>query len=146
MQNGNFKDQDLKAPPRLVAALQKASKTEIFIPPTIDEAIACSARRHLLKLDRKRSYWLRLFVWGSAPVTLLAIFLLLHHSPVGFAREDLNHDGKVDILDAFALARELRSPGKFDRAKDINGDGVLDQRDIEQLAVDAVRLAKGHRS
>jgi hypothetical protein len=60
------------------------------------------------------------------------------------AREDLNHDGRVDILDAFQLARELRAGKK--PAVDLNGDGVVDERDADVIATRAVSLEKGGRS
>jgi hypothetical protein len=62
------------------------------------------------------------------------------------AREDLNHDGRVDILDAFQLAREAQSGTKADQGRDLNGDGVVDQRDAEFIAAQAVKLEKGGRS
>jgi hypothetical protein len=64
-----------------------------------------------------------------------------------FAREDLNHDGRVDILDAFDLARTLKTrPGLTSPVMDVNGDGVVDERDVTSLAARAVQLPKGGRS
>jgi len=60
--------------------------------------------------------------------------------------EDLNHDGKVDILDAFMLARKLQGPPISDPHLDVNADGVIDHRDIEAIAAHAVSLGKGGRS
>jgi hypothetical protein len=62
------------------------------------------------------------------------------------AQEDLNGDGKVDILDAFMLARKLQDAHVSDPHLDVNGDGVFDQRDVEAIASHAVSLAKGGRS
>lgn len=61
-------------------------------------------------------------------------------------REDLNHDGKVDILDAFILARKLKGAPLSDSSLDLNGDGVIDNRDVEVIAVHAVSLEKKGRS
>jgi hypothetical protein len=146
MHNGNFNDEDLKAPPRLVAALQQTAKKELFIPPAVDEAVTRSARAHLGKPERRRPSWLRLILWGSAPATAMLVFLLLRHSPGNFAREDLNHDGKVDILDAFQLARELHSGSPPSPSHDVNGDGLVNQLDVERIAAHAVKLPKGGRS
>jgi hypothetical protein len=60
--------------------------------------------------------------------------------------EDLNHDGKVDILDAFMLARKLQGPPISDPHLDVNADGVINHRDIEAIAAHAVSLGKGGRS
>lgn len=60
--------------------------------------------------------------------------------------EDLNGDGVVDMLDAFALARELQlTPASHPRL-DLNGDGVVDERDVRILAAQAVRLEPGGKS
>lgn len=52
---------------------------------------------------------------------------------------DINVDGQLDILDAFALARKLHA-GELDPAHDITGDGFVNQADIDELAERAVRL------
>jgi hypothetical protein len=62
------------------------------------------------------------------------------------AGEDLNHDGRVDILDAFQLARQLQTGQKPAAGLDLNGDGVVDWRDVEVLATRAVHLEKGGQS
>jgi len=52
----------------------------------------------------------------------------------------------VDMLDAFALARELQQ-GRTPRPQlDLNGDGVVDERDVEVLAARAVTLETGGHS
>ena len=60
---------------------------------------------------------------------------------VSVAREDVTGDGRVDILDAFALARQIQS----DHAQqpDLNSDGRVDQQDVEALAARAVKLEGG---
>jgi hypothetical protein len=63
-----------------------------------------------------------------------------------YSRGDVNHDGQVDILDAFALARELKAGAHPSRQLDINGDGVVDERDVATLAARAVSLEKGGHS
>jgi hypothetical protein len=61
-------------------------------------------------------------------------------------REDLNSDGKVDILDAFMLAKKLQRAPASDSRFDVNGDGVIDRRDVETIAAHAVSLEKRGRS
>jgi hypothetical protein len=65
---------------------------------------------------------------------------------VADVREDLNGDGKVDILDAFTLAKKLQVAPASDTRFDVNGDGVIDRRDVETIAADAVSLEKRGRS
>ena len=63
-----------------------------------------------------------------------------------FSGEDINHDGRVDILDAFALARELQKKGSVGVHTDFHGDGVVDDRDVELIAIHAVSLGKRGKS
>jgi hypothetical protein len=58
---------------------------------------------------------------------------------LGLARADLDRNGRVDILDAFQLAREIERGGA-PRGRDQNGDGRVDRADVDQLAHLAVRL------
>jgi hypothetical protein len=58
--------------------------------------------------------------------------------------EDLNRDGRIDILDAFALARQVEHGEKPGRQLDLNGDGMIDRRDAELIAAHAVSLEKGN--
>jgi hypothetical protein len=62
------------------------------------------------------------------------------------AREDINRERRIDILDAFALARQLKSGTKPNATMDVNGDGVVDERDVTALAAQAVKLEKGGNS
>jgi len=62
------------------------------------------------------------------------------------ARQDPYRDRQVDILDAFALARQIKSAAVPDPKFDVNGDGVVDERDVTVLAARAVKLPKGGRS
>lgn len=88
-------------------------------------------------------------VWGGVAVTMIAVGALvwLGGDPRLAARpEDLNGDGVVDMLDAFALARELQHAPASHPQPDLNGDGVVDERDVQALAGRAVRLDQGGRS
>ena len=85
----------------------------------------------------------------AAVVTIVAagtlVWLTIHPRTTAMA-EDLNGDGQVDMLDAFALARELQQ-GQTPRPQlDLNGDGVVDERDVQVLANRAVSLEAGGHS
>ena len=150
--NENF-DDSAEAPAELVRALRDLPQERIFVPRTFDEAVLRAARKHLEGENKRRVGWFRLMPWAVA-VALLALVLLLAEVFTGklakqraqaFAREDVNHDGRVDILDAFALAKQFRTQSATSARWDLNGDGVVDDRDVAVIAAQAVRLTKrGH--
>jgi hypothetical protein len=53
---------------------------------------------------------------------------------------DVNGDGRVDILDAFALAKQVELANALKPEWDFNHDGVVDRKDAEAIARTAVRL------
>ena len=153
--NQNHPDEGLEAPPRLVAALKRLPQEPVFIPPTADEAILRAARRHLNPPREARFGWFRFIPWVAAAAAILllvAIPQFFKHPVPGpfrdatFAQGDLNHDGRVDILDAFALARQLKQGATRNLQLDVNGDGVVDEQDVAALAARAVKLERGGRS
>jgi hypothetical protein len=63
---------------------------------------------------------------------------------------DIDQNGRVDILDAFKLARHIESAGSAEESLslrkqgwDINGDGLVNHDDVDTVAFAAVRLDKG---
>lgn len=58
-------------------------------------------------------------------------------------RADVDRNGRVDILDAFRLARHIESRGRIEAKWDLNGDGRIDRADVDLVAFAAVRLDKG---
>lgn len=117
------------------------------VPVEIDRGILADARRHLLTnaaiIKRRRfSIW-KLTAQASTMVAAAVLFLALspksEDGPPESVDEDLNGNGRVDILDAFVMAREIRS-GRGQRIHDVNGDGQLDQTDINEIAQRAVML------
>jgi len=154
-----------KAPAKLVAALKEPPARRAFVPPSVDAAILRAAHQHLARTvsslspsDGERAGvrgvftwflrpWLR---WPSVATACLAIAGLAYFasrpSQQQFAREDLNRDGRVDILDAFQLARETQSGTKPGPESDLNRDGLVDRRDAELIATHAVKLEKGGKS
>ena len=58
------------------------------------------------------------------------------------AAPSLDFDGskRVDILDAFWLARRIEAKGAMDSRWDLNGDGVVNQADVDIVARAAVRV------
>ena len=99
-------------------------------------------------MERRRARRRVLTPWLAAAASFAlgawVVQTLLHHNPAGpasLAREDVNGDGRVDILDALALSRQIDrgAAGRFD----INGDGRVDQQDVQAVAAHAVKLEGG---
>jgi hypothetical protein len=153
--NHHYPDEALEAPPKLVAALKRLPQARVFIPPTANEAVLRAARRHLEGPRHSWPSWFRFMPWAvaAAAVALLVAIPQFSKRPdlapgrdSAFARRDLNRDGRVDILDAFALARQLKQGGAKNLQWDVNGDGVVDERDVAAIAARAVKLERGGHS
>jgi hypothetical protein len=148
-------DEALEAPPKLVAALQRLPHEAVFIPPTADQAILRAAREHLEGPQRSRPGWFRFMPWVAAAAAIVLLVALPQFSKrpapapardSASARWDLNRDGRVDILDAFDLARQLKQGGAKNLQQDLSGDGVVDERDVAAIAARAVKLEQGRHS
>ncbi len=137
------------APETLVAALKALPQEKPFVPGAIDDIVLRAARNHLAGAPRP-DRWLGFAPWlaGAAGIGATALFVLLSQ-PAELARnkpDDVNRDGRVDILDAYALSLRLRSGVVRDTAPDITGDGRVDSLDVAALAALAVELPKGRSS
>lgn len=63
----------------------------------------------------------------------------------GYAAEDIDRDGRIDILDACALAARI-GRGEREPGWDLNGDGVVDAQDVERVARTGVRVPPAPRA
>jgi hypothetical protein len=143
-------DSDFDLPAGLRQALIHIDQTGSDVPEPVDAQIRAAARRRFESLHQRR--WLRLWVPASAAAAaalLLAVFTQL--TPPGgdasqprskFAAE---RSRRVTILDAYALARELKDSDApaGGNGWDFNADGQVDQDDVQALALAAVRLEDG---
>jgi len=123
------------------------------VPEDVDRAVAEAARRHLGRPPRKL-WWVR---WAVAAATTAAAVIVWtvgipavrapapHATQVAaeMNRADIDRNGRVDIIDAFQLARHIESASPTKRTWDINGDGLVNRDDVDQVARAAVRLNKG---
>ena len=141
-------DQDL--PPTLRDAIVRLHRVDVPVPAELDAAILTDAKR---SFARRRRAWMvigRLTV-GVAAAALLAIAVRVFmpapssHPATAMVQPaklyqlaDVNHDGRVDILDAYFVARKIARHEPLDPAWDINGDGVVDQKDVDLIATLAV--------
>lgn len=132
-------------PSGLVSELKNRYGPVPGIPGVVDRAILADAQRHLsqafperLKANRK---WQFAIVGSSVAAVCMLLFALNRQEPqqpASVAR-DLDGNRRVDILDAFAIAREIRS-GRNQPKFDINSDGHVNQADVNTMAQRAVTL------
>lgn len=159
-------------PPAIADALRELDGPAVLPDADRDAAVLSGARLHLAPLQRKRRNT-RWFIGSAAGGALaaaamicVAVFLgdpagkaeapefaaqtdrsspesgLLSTPPTSAAQPgDLDHNGSLDILDAYALAKRIEQ-GRAD-IDDLNGDGQLNQRDIDWIANRAVALKLG---
>jgi hypothetical protein len=155
-QNRQFDDRERPVSDRFGRDLRALYGPTGSVPPKIDRAILNQAHRRLVK---RRPILLRLRWAGvAAAAAMVAIGVFLYHglapdnhpsftinyqSAAAERPVDIDGNGRVDILDAFRLAKSVESRGPTATEWDINNDGRLDREDIDAVAVAAVRLDKG---
>lgn len=149
-QNKQFDDRQRPVSDRFRKDLRTLYQPGGSVPPEVDKAILDQARRRLAK---PRPLILRLRWAGgiaaAAAVVAIGVFLYTgsaphnHQSAVAERRLDIDGNGRVDILDAFRLAKVLEPRGPTAAGWDINADGRLDREDVDAVAFAAVRLDKG---
>ena len=146
-------------PPGLRQALQSASRRRIDVPLEIENAILENGRRHLRGIRERRPaiLFVRTAALAAAACAVIAVGLTLlvgdraRFVPVelalsredtgspSVALEDVDGNGRVDILDAFTLAQRIEGSARRS-AWDFNSDGAVDRRDVDLVAMAAVRL------
>lgn len=144
---------DEQLPGEIRQALVGLDGPGIEIPRAIDTAILNEAKASFL---RRQRFWRTARLWGAvaaaAAVVAIAVHLFVPSSlqnrslainqrqPLTQAA-DINHDGRVNILDAYVLAQKIKNHEPLDPAWDLNGDGVVDQKDVDLIAGMAVQAA-----
>ena len=127
-------------------ALREAYRPPSGVPAEVQRAILSPAPRPQLA----RPSWIprAAVVAAAAAAVLLVVGSLNERRRRGseqlrttpLAREDLDGDGKVDVLDAFLLARGLEGSVPLPDRADVDGNGAADQADVEALLALAVGL------
>ena len=152
----NHPDDDL--PQMLVSDLRTlygAAHRTAGVPSAVDAAILAEARSGFAR--RRRFALARrvaVVAMGTAATAALAVVALrpaltgmqhlpgpgVQHLSVVAAAEDVDRSGNVDILDAFVVAKLIEVDAQIDEAYDVNGDGNVDQSDVDRIASVAVAV------
>ena len=136
-------NRDEQAPEAVSAQLRAlASKTTLFVPASVDEAVLSRARDHFAEVRRWPNRFSR--VWWTAAAACIALALVAGLSLINrtrYEQADVDRSGHVDILDALALARRIQQGPAT--GPDLNGDGIVNKADVDAIAARAVKLKKG---
>lgn len=130
------------------------------VPPEVDRAVLDRAGRRLTRgfRHRLRPRWAAA-AGAAAAVIIVAVILqtnllpttdspkevspVLSQADSSRTSADIDLNGRVDILDAFKLARNIESGASLKPEYDFNADGAIDRKDVDSIAFAAVRLDKG---
>ena len=147
MKANNDEKFDVQPGEQFAKDLQTLFEPTEGVRPEVDRAVMDAAARHLHR--RRGLRWLTYGGACAAAAMLVAGVLLMDlnrqkhpHAPIAL-KNDMNADGSVDILDAFKLARQIGATDEPDPAWDANGDGFVDQKDVDAVAFAAVQLNEG---
>lgn len=139
---------------RLGTQLKALYAPGVAVPGVVDEAIRARARTALQKQGRARpgtrrvAWWLGGGVAAAAAAVTLVVVLWPgpQQSHQNLAANDLNRDGRVNMLDAYVLARRVAMKQPVGKELDFNRDGVVDSKDADVIAHDVVSLKAGGTS
>ena len=112
--------------------LQRAlALSAVPVPPEIDARILDAAGRR-----RARRRW-PIAAAGALMAAATALFFAFRPAPA--QARDVNHDGRVDVLDAYRLARAVEA-GETAPRWDLNRDGRVDRADVDGIMTALVSL------
>ncbi|MBC8468274.1 MAG: hypothetical protein H8D56_02280 [Planctomycetes bacterium] len=146
---------DLRVSQKFSEDLNILFKPQFSIPPEFDRAVLDRANQHFTPKHWGHRILRHISIWRIAAAAAVIIFAFslnltqetgptTSQSPVLEARAvDIDRNGRVDILDAFKLARYVESAERIDKKWDINGDGFVNSNDVDLVASASVRLDKG---
>lgn len=136
------------------------------VPPEVDRAVMDRVNQHFAgqkfdKSKQQRFRWASLWKFAAAAAIIIFAFSLeltwrsgvreseIVYSMADVQNTDIDRNGRVDILDAFVLAKQIESTGQNEKdlslrkqGWDINGDGLINNKDVDEVAYAAVRLHK----
>jgi hypothetical protein len=151
-------DLDSLALVNLAKDLKGLYGSDLSVPGEVDRAVLDRARVRLVRRGQRLSWPRWAAVAGAAAAVVLfgvvmkmqfsAVSQTEHKSDAVYSKAaavagDIDLNGRVDILDAFKLARHVESAGALDAKWDFNADGQVNRKDVDVVASAAVRLDKG---
>ena len=146
-ENGQFDGGgEFKVDERFGADLKRIYRVEGSVGIEVDRAVMDAARAGLGRRDRSRFIRYAIAVGSVAAVFVCASLLYFGGDGTGtppvLAAQDINADGVVNIVDALKLARKIEVADVSSEKWDFNDDGVVDQADVDNVAMVAVAIEK----
>jgi Dockerin type I domain len=143
-------------PDRLAREIRDLARVDVIVPSQIEDDLHAEALRRLSPRNVRRLRFGRglrraapLAAAAGLAMTAWVGFRAFNTSssgpgpmvdPAPFLAMDLDASGRIDILDAFLIARTIRAGGPLQGAWDVTGDNAVDQRDADAIAAAAVSL------
>jgi hypothetical protein len=137
--NKEMDQSDWELPGRLSGELKGLYGQSPVVPREVDEAILRMAGHRMARQRRMRLMLRWAGAASAAAVVMLAVWLMPRGSAPLQTRQ-------VNILDAFEVARAIDHHQPLKKQWDVNHDGVVDQKDVDWMAQQAVRLKPEERS
>ncbi len=132
-----------------LAAASTVAEPPVTVPEAQDAAILALASATARRIRGRRRHLVAL---GALAAAAAVVLMLVWNGPrwpgrddgraVAFHPHDVNRDGEVDILDAFALARTVDRAGDTRDEWDFNRDRVVDGGDVSWLGARIVAISE----
>ncbi|HUH04574.1 MAG TPA: dockerin type I repeat-containing protein [Kofleriaceae bacterium] len=132
-------------------AAELGAPLSIEVPPSQDAALRAAARQHADRAAADAATAPRRWRWvaGAAlAIAAAAVLLLMFARGPGEGtgqrlaaapvHGDINLDGRLDVIDALVLARQLDGGQADPTRADLNGDGRVDHSDVDWISAEVV--------
>lgn len=129
----------LNLPERLLQDLKDIYAPAVQVPRETDEKMLLMAERRCSAQARMRK--LSVLARAAAAVAAIVVVSFLMIPSRSSVTGDVDGNGKVNIVDAFCLARGIRDDSDLNPGWDVNGDGAVDDADVHFVAMASVSLA-----
>ena len=126
----------------LARDLGRLYRPRFEVPSEVDDQVLHAARANRLASGWRR--W-RIRVAAAAAALLVGMTIWVglldqNTEPPPALAGDVDGSGRVDIVDAFLLAKRVERASASDLRFDLNGDGAVDRGAVDHVALAAVRL------
>jgi hypothetical protein len=161
------KEPNLEGLKKLEGAMRRLERERVFVPGQVDEAVLGAVSEHFARQrdqepedviakdvdftfesrrkgrNRPRQKVRPWQKWLPLAASIVIAAMMLEFARQGrVAPGDVNRDGVVDVLDAYALAARVASGGPTSRSWDLNDDGQVDAGDSNEIMARAVDLER----